>query len=76
MTKKLVMHCSGPKETTVRYNKYVVNSKLFQTVAHDAGKRTQNSGVCMLTVDGLTYYRKLTDTIVVEYYNRTKYVMF
>jgi hypothetical protein len=57
------MHCRGPKETTVRYNRYMVNSKLFRTVAHDAGKRTQNSGVCVPTVDGF-------------YYDRTKYVMF
>jgi hypothetical protein len=32
--------------------------------------------VCVPTVDGLTYYRKLTDIIEVEYYDRTKYVMF
>jgi hypothetical protein len=70
---KLVMHCRGPKETTVRY---MVNNKLFRTVAHDAGKRTQNSGVCVPTVDGLTYYEKLTDIVEVEYYDRTKYVMF
>lgn len=76
MTKKLVMHCRGPKETTVRYNRYVVNDKLFRSIAHDAGKRTQNSGVCVSTVDGLTYNRKLTDIIEVEYYDQAKYVMF
>jgi len=47
MGDKLVMHCRGPKETAIRYNKYVVNGKLFRTQAHDAGKRTQNSGVCV-----------------------------
>jgi hypothetical protein len=76
MTEKLVMHYRGPKETIVRYNKYVVNDKLFWTVTHDAGKKTQNSGMCVPNVDGLTYYEKLTDIIKVEYYNRTKYVMF
>jgi hypothetical protein len=76
MTKKLVMYCRGPNETTVRYNMYVVNGKLFRTVAQDAGKRTQNSGLCVPTVDGLTYCEKLTDIIEVEYYDRTKYVMF
>jgi len=54
----------------------VVNGKLFRTIAHDAGKRTQNNGVCVPTVDWLTYYGKLTDIIEVKYYNRTKYVMF
>jgi hypothetical protein len=37
---KLVMHCKGPKETAIRYNRHVVNGKLFRTRAHDAGKRT------------------------------------
>jgi hypothetical protein len=76
MTEKLVMHCRGPKEIAITYNRYVVNGKLFRTVTHDAGKRTQNSGVCVPTGDGLTYYGKLTDIIEVEYYDRTKYVMF
>jgi hypothetical protein len=76
MTEKLVMHCRGPKEIAVTYNRYVVNGKLFRTVTHDSGKRTQNSGVCVPTGDGLTSYRKLTDIIEVEYYDRTKYVMF
>jgi len=58
MTEKLVMHCRGPKETAVRYNRYVVNDKLFRTVAHDAGKRAQNSAMCVPNVDGLTYYEK------------------
>jgi hypothetical protein len=40
MTEKLVMHCKGLKETAVRYNIYVVNDKLFRTVAHDVDKRT------------------------------------
>jgi hypothetical protein len=47
MGDKLVMHCRGPKETAIRYNRYVVNGKLFRTRAHDAGKRTQNNGVCV-----------------------------
>ncbi len=75
MGDKLVIHCRGPKEIASRFNRYVVNGKMFRTVAHDVGKRTQNSGVCVPTVDGLTYYGKLMDIIEVEYYDRTKYVM-
>jgi len=37
---------------------------------------TQNSGMWIPTIDGLTYYGKLTDIIEIEYYDRTKYVMF
>jgi hypothetical protein len=69
---KLVMHCRGLKETAVKYNRYVANGKLFRTLAYDVGRRTQNSGVCVPTVDGETYYVKLTDIVEVEYYNKTK----
>jgi hypothetical protein len=40
MGDKLVMHCKGPKETVVRYNRYVVNGKQFYTLAYDVRKRT------------------------------------
>jgi hypothetical protein len=51
------MQCRGPKETLVRYNRYVVNGKLFRTVAQDASKRTHNSGVCvpMISVECYTF---------------------
>jgi hypothetical protein len=68
---KLVMHCRGLKETAFKYNRYVVNDKLFQTLAHDVGRKTQNSGVCVPTIEGETYCRKLTDIVDVEYYDRT-----
>jgi hypothetical protein len=61
------MQCRGPKDIAVKYNRYVVNGKLFCTLAH---------GVCVPTVDGETYYKKLTDIVEVEYYDRTKYVIF
>jgi hypothetical protein len=76
MGEKLVMHYRRPHETTVKYNIYVVNGKLFHTITIDIGKRTQNSGECVSTIDGETYYGKLTQIIEVEYYDRIKYVMF
>ena len=45
MGEKLVMHSRGPMVSTVQYNRYVVNGILFCTIAHDVGKRSQNSGV-------------------------------
>jgi hypothetical protein len=73
---KLVMHCRGPMVSAVQYNRYVVNGKLFHTIAYDVGRRFQNSDVCVSTIDGETYYGKLTQIIEVEYYNRTRYVLF
>jgi hypothetical protein len=76
MGDKLVMHSRGPMVTAVQYNRYVVNGKFFCTIAHNVGKMSQTSGVCVPTVDGKTYYGKLTQIIEVEYYNQTKYVLF
>jgi hypothetical protein len=73
---KLVMHCRCLRVTTIRYNKYVVNGKLFRTLAFDVWKRMQNSGICVPTVDGNTYFGKLIEVIEVEYFDRTKYIMF
>jgi hypothetical protein len=76
MGEKLIMHCRGPRETAVRFNKYVVNGKLFHILAFDVGKRRQNRGMCVPTVDGDTYFGKLIEVIEVEYFDRTKYVIF
>ena len=72
----LVMHCRGPIVLAVQYNRYVINGKLFRTIAYDVGRRSQNSGVCVPTVDDEMYYGKLTQIIEVEYYDRTKYILF
>jgi hypothetical protein len=70
------MCCRGLKETTIKYNRYVVNGKLFCMLVHDVGRRTQNNGVCVPTIEGETYYGLLTDIVEVEYYDRTSYVLF
>jgi hypothetical protein len=57
---KLVMHCKGPTVSAVQYNRYVVNGKLFRRIAYDVGRRFQNSGVCVPTIDGEMYYGKQT----------------
>jgi hypothetical protein len=73
---KLVMYCRGPRETAVGYNKYVVSGKLFCTLEFDFRKRSENNGVCVPTVDGVTYFGKLIEVIEVKYYDRTRYVLF
>jgi hypothetical protein len=73
---KLVMHSKGPRQLALEYNHYVVNGMLFRTLSRDEGKTTQNSGVCVPTIDGNTYYGKLTRIIEIEYYDTTRYVLF
>jgi hypothetical protein len=70
------MHCRGTMVSVIHYNRYVVNNKLFRTIAHDVGKKFQNRGVCMPIVDRKIYYEKLTQITEVEYYDMTKYVLF
>ena len=70
------MHCRGLMVSAVQYNIYVVNGKLVRTIAYDVERRSQNSGVCVPTVDDETYYGKLIQIIDVEYYDRTKYILF
>jgi len=73
---KLVWHSKGPMQFAVEFNRYVVNGMMFHTIEHDNGKRTQNSGVCVTTVDCPTYYRKLVRVLKVQYYDETRYVLF
>ncbi|GLT53048.1 hypothetical protein SLA2020_263450 [Shorea laevis] len=73
---KLVMHSKGPRQLALEYNRYVINGMLFRTLSRDEGKTTQNSGVCVPTIDGNTYYGKLTRIIEIEYYDTTRYVLF
>jgi hypothetical protein len=47
------MHCRGLNETV----------KLLCMLAHDMGRRTKNSGVCVPTIEGETYYGQLTDDV-------------
>jgi hypothetical protein len=73
---KLEWHAKGPMQTAVEYKRYVVNGTTYRIMESDITKKTQNSGVCVTTVDGPTYYGKLTRIIEVTYYDQTKYVLF
>jgi hypothetical protein len=66
----LVMHCRGPKEIVVKYKMYVVNGKLFRTLAHDVWMRTQNSSVCVISFelfDSRPFNLHLLDLVCVVY---------
>ena len=73
---KLLCHSKEPIQNTLEYNCYVVNDSLFHTLAHYEGKKTQNSGIYVPTIDGDTYYGKLTRIIEIEYYDTARYVLF
>jgi hypothetical protein len=73
---KLVSHAKGPMFDAVEYKWYVVNGVLYRTLDVNEEKKSQNSGVCVTTEDGPTYYSKLTRIIEVTYYDLMRYVLF
>jgi len=73
---KPVSHTKGPMFNAVEYKRYVVNGVLYRTLDVDEEKKSQNSGMCVTTEDGPTYYGKLTRIIEVTYYDLTRYMLF
>jgi hypothetical protein len=73
---KLESHAKGSMLDAEEYKRYVVNGVLYRTMDVDKEKKSQNSGVCVATEYGPTYYGKLTRIIEVTYYDLTRYVLF
>jgi hypothetical protein len=73
---KLVSHAKGPMFDAIECKRYVVNGVLYCTLDVDEEKKSQNSGLCVTTEDGPTYYGRLTQIIEVTYYDLTRYVLF
>ena len=48
----------------------------FCTKDFEATRRTQNSGVCVVTEGGATYYGVLIDIIQLNYFNKYRYILF
>ena len=48
----------------------------FCTKDFEAIRRTQNSGVCVVTEGGATYYGVLIDIIQLNYFNKYRYILF
>ena len=48
----------------------------FRTKDFEASRKTQNSGVCVVTEGGATYYGILIDIIELNYSDKYRYVLF
>ena len=50
-----------------QFKRYVINGLKFHTKDSEASRKTQNSGVCIITEGGATYYGVLIDIIELNY---------
>lgn len=87
---KLKYLSRGPNKIAKRFSGYVINGYRFHTKQRDARRRTQNSGVTLESVtesfasskdenpitNSVTYYGSITEIIEVDYYGKSKFVLF
>ena len=66
----------NPNNEAKRFKRYVINGLKFHTKESEAIRKTQNSGVCVVTEGGATYYGVLINIIELNYSNKYQYVLF
>lgn len=80
----------GPNTIARRFSGYVINGYRFHTRQCDARRKTQNSGVTLVSMSKnfartkdenpitkpLTYYGSITSIIELDYYGNFKFVLF
>ena len=59
-----------------RFKRYVIYGLMFHTKESEATRKTQNSGVCVVTEGGASYYGVLIDIIELNYSDKYRYVLF
>ena len=65
-----------PDNEAKRFKRYVINGLKFRTLDSETTRKTQNSGVCVVTEGGATYYGVLIDIIELNYSDKYRYVLF
>ena len=70
LSDKVIQFARYPDNEVKQFNRYVINGLKFHTKDSKAIKKTQNSGVCVVTECGATYYGVLIDIIGLNYSNK------
>ena len=65
-----------PDNEAKRFKRYVINGLKFRTKDCETNRKTQNSGVSVVTEGGATYYSVLIDIIELNYSDKYQYVLF
>jgi hypothetical protein len=80
----------GPNTVAKRFSGYVINGYRFHTIKRDARRKTQNSGVTLVSLTEsfasskdenpktglITFYGAINDIIEFDYYGELKFVLF
>jgi hypothetical protein len=80
----------GPSPVAKRFSGYLVNGNRFHTMKRDSRRKTQNSGVTLVSLtpsfasskdensqtEAITYYGLISDIIELDYYGHFKFVLF
>ena len=59
-----------------QFKRFVINGVKFRAKDFEATRKTQNSGVCVVTEGGVTYYGVLINIIELNYFDKYRYVLF
>ena len=76
LSDKVIWFAWYPDNEVKQFKRYVINGIKFRTKDSEATRKTQNSGVCVVTEGGATYYGVLIDIIVLNYSDKYRYVLF
>ncbi|XP_020204521.2 uncharacterized protein LOC109789889 [Cajanus cajan] len=80
----------GPNTVAKRFSGYLINGYRFHTMKRDARRKTQNSGVTLVSltpsfasskdenpkIESIPYYGAITDIIELDYYGHFNFVLF
>ena len=64
---KVIWFARYPDNEAKQFKHYVINGLKFRTKDSKATRKTQNSGVCVVTEGGTSYYGVLIDIIKLNY---------
>ena len=76
LSDKVIWLTRYPNNEAKQFKRYVIAGVKFRTKDFEATKKTQNSGVCIVTEGGATYYGILIDIIELNYSDKYRYVLF
>ena len=76
LSNKVIWLARYPDNEAKQFKHYVINGVKFLTKDFEASRKTQNSGVCVVTEGGATYYGILIDIIELNYSDKYRYVLF
>ena len=76
LSNKVIWLARYPDNEAKQFNHYAINGVKFCTKDFGVTRRTQNSGVCVVTEGGATYYGVLIDIIQLNYFNKYRYILF